>query len=162
MLHKKKNKIKSSNIILNKKAYYDYFVEKKFESGLILQGWEVKSIRSGQINISESYVMHDKNEMYLFNAIVQPLHMSSNHKICDPKRKKKLLLHKKEINFLSIKNKKKGYTLVALSLFWKKSWCKLEFGLAKGKNIRDKRTENQKQQWKKEQSKILKKVKTIF
>jgi SsrA-binding protein len=105
MLHKKKCHIKSSKIIINKKAYHNYFIEEVFQSGLILEGWEVKSIRSGRISISESYIAINFNEMYLCNSLIQPLPMSSNHIICNPIRKRKLLLHKNEINFLSEKKK---------------------------------------------------------
>ncbi|AHG60126.1 SsrA-binding protein SmpB [Buchnera aphidicola] len=159
MLHKK-NRVNLSKIVINKKAYHNYSVEKIFESGLVLEGWEVKSIRSGKINISESYVINYLNEMYLYNALIQPLNVSSNNNYCNPMRKRKLLLHKNEINFLSIQRKNIGYTLIPLSLFWKKSWCKLEFGLAKGKNMKDKRTDAKNKEWQKEKLKILKKTNT--
>lgn len=159
MLHKK-NCVNLSKIVINKKAYHNYSVEKIFESGLVLEGWEVKSIRSGKINISESYVINYLNEMYLYNALIQPLNVSSNNNYCNPMRKRKLLLHKNEINFLSIQRKNIGYTLIPLSLFWKKSWCKLEFGLAKGKNMKDKRTDAKNKEWQKEKLKILKKTNT--
>ncbi|QCI17651.1 SsrA-binding protein SmpB [Buchnera aphidicola (Acyrthosiphon lactucae)] len=157
MLHKKKSHKKLSKIVINKKAYHNYFIEKIFQSGLVLEGWEVKSIRSGQVNISESYIISHLNELYLCNSFIQPLNMSSSHILCNPMRKRKLLLHKDEINFLSLKKKKIGYTIVSLSLFWKKSWCKLEFGLAKGKTVHDKRIILKKKEWEKEKFKILKK-----
>lgn len=125
----------------------------------MLEGWEVKSIRAKKINIAESYIMSYLDEMYLCNALIQPLHMSSNHIICNPTRKRKLLLHKHEIDFLSIKSKNIGYTIISLSMFWKKSWCKLEFGLAKGKSVQDKRMEYKKKEWEKEKSNLIKKIK---
>ncbi|QCI23797.1 SsrA-binding protein SmpB [Buchnera aphidicola (Macrosiphoniella sanborni)] len=158
MLHKAKKCKKRSIIILNKKVYHNYFIEKIFQSGLRLEGWEVKSIRAGKINISESYIISHLNEMYLCNALIQPLHMSSNHIFCNPTRKRKLLLHRNEIDFLSIQKKNKGYTIVSLSMFWKKSWCKLEFGLAKGKSLQDKRMDTKKKEWEKEKLKIIKKI----
>ncbi|CAL4326315.1 SsrA-binding protein SmpB [Buchnera aphidicola] len=158
MLHKKKSHIGSSKIVINKKVYHNYFIEKVFQSGLVLEGWEVKSLRQGKVNISESYIVTDMNEMYLYNSLIQPLHVSSNNSFCNPTRKRKLLLHKNEINFLSTQKKNIGYTLISLSLFWKKSWCKLEFGLAKGKSVKDKRIDVKNKEWKKEKLKILKKT----
>ncbi len=162
MLHKKKYHEKLSKIIVNKKAYHNYFIEETFQSGLVLEGWEVKSIRSGKINISDSYITNYLNEMYLCNFLIQPLTVSSKHIFYNPVRKRKLLLHKNEINFLSSKKKDTGYTLISLSLFWKKSWCKLEFGLAKGKNMKDKRIDMKEKEWKKEKLKILKKTKVMY
>ncbi|MBZ2279430.1 SsrA-binding protein SmpB [Buchnera aphidicola] len=147
---------KNVKMFVNKKAYYNYFIKEKFYAGLMLEGWEVKSIRSKKVNIIESYVIYYSNNMYLLNCIIQPLHMSSNHIFCDPHRKRKLLLNRNEINYLSVKIKNKGHTLIPLSFFWKKSWCKLEFGLAQGKNIQDKRIDNKKREWKKEKLRILK------
>ncbi|QCI18802.1 SsrA-binding protein SmpB [Buchnera aphidicola] len=161
MLNKKKHNLKSSTICVNKKAHYNYFIEEVFQSGLVLKGWEIKSIRLGKINISESYISNYSHEMYLCNAIIEPLNTISNHFPCDPVRKRKLLLHKNEMNYLSIKKNKIGYTLIALSLLWKKSWCKLSFGLAKGKNKIDKRNADKQNTWKKEKLKILKKTKII-
>lgn len=96
--------------------------------------------------------------MYLYNCLIEPLKSSSSHIICNPTRKRKLLLKKDEINFLSCKQKNTGYTMIALSLFWKKSWCKLECGLAKGKNVSDKRSDLKNKEWKREKSTLLKKI----
>ncbi|ANZ22471.1 SsrA-binding protein [Buchnera aphidicola (Diuraphis noxia)] len=156
MIDKKNCNLKLFKIV-NKKAYYNYFIEKKFQSGLVLEGWEVKSIRSGKVNITESYITSVFNEMYLCNSLIQPLSVSSKYIIYNPTRKRKLLLNKNEINFLSNKKKNIGYTLVSLSLFWEKSWCKLEFGLAKGKSIQDKRLHIKNKQWKKDKLNIIKK-----
>ncbi|ALD15208.1 SsrA-binding protein [Buchnera aphidicola (Aphis glycines)] len=161
MLNKKKYNLKSLIFCINKKAYHKYFIEKVFQSGLVLKGWEIKSIRSGKINISESYINNFLHEMYLCNSVIQPLTTASNHFFFDPTRKRKLLLHKNEISYLSIKTNEIGYTLIPLSLFWKKSWCKLNFGLAKGKNKIDKREEEKKNSWKKDKLRILKKTKNI-
>ncbi|QIQ41286.1 MAG: SsrA-binding protein SmpB [Buchnera aphidicola (Aphis urticata)] len=158
MLNKKKYNLQSPIFCINKKAYYNYFIEEVFQSGLVLKGWEIKSIRLGKINISESYISNFSGEMYLCNAIIQPLQTASNHLFCNPTRKRKLLLHKNEIKYLSIKKNQIGYTLISLSLLWKKSWCKLSFGLAKGKNKADKREEEKQNTWKKEKLRILKKL----
>lgn len=167
MLNKNHYKLKSSTICINKTAHYHYVIEEIFESGLVLQGWEIKSIRSGRINLAEGYIgkhsdSSNLNEMYLYNSIIEPLHTTSNHFPCDPTRKRKLLLHKNEINYLSVKKNRMGYTLIALSLFWSKSWCKLKFALAKGKNKLDKREEDKKSTWQKEKLKILKKSKILY
>ncbi|QIE01975.1 SsrA-binding protein SmpB [Buchnera aphidicola] len=147
---------KKCKIVSNKKAYHHYFIEQIFHAGIVLQGWEVKSIRSGRINISESYVSNYFNEMYLVNTLIQPLYMSSNHIICDPKRKRKLLLNKHEIALLSMKKNNIGYTIISLSMFWEKSWCKLELGLARGKNKQDQRIDIKKREWQREKLRILK------
>ncbi|CAL4321912.1 SsrA-binding protein [Buchnera aphidicola (Protaphis terricola)] len=159
---KKKSNYKLSTICTNKKAHYNYFIEETFQSGLVLKGWEIKSIKLGRINITESYVSNISHEMYLCNSIIQPLSTISSHISCDPLRKRKLLLHKNEINYLSIKKNKIGYTLIALSLLWKKSWCKLLIGLAKGKSKVDKREDEKRNAWRKEKLKILKKTKNIY
>ncbi|QNS01954.1 MAG: SsrA-binding protein SmpB [Buchnera aphidicola (Pentalonia nigronervosa)] len=156
MLYKNKTCTNLSKIIVNKKAYYNYFIEEVFQSGIVLKGWEIKSIRSGNINISASYIINNLNEIYLCNSVIQPLCTISNYSFFNSTRKRKLLLHKREINFLSIKIKNIGYTVIPLSFFWKKSWCKLEIGLAKGKNICDKRTKIKNCNWSKEKSRILK------
>ncbi|MBZ2279465.1 SsrA-binding protein, partial [Buchnera aphidicola] len=106
-------------------------------------------------------VIYYDHNMYLLNCIIQPLNMSSNYIFCDATRKRKLLLKKNEINYLSMRIQKKGYTLIPLSFFWKKSWCKLEFGIAKGKNIQDKRLDSKKSEWKKEKLRILKNKKIM-
>ena len=160
MFDKKKNCLKSSTICTNKKAYYNFSIKEVFQSGIVLMGWEVKSIRLGKINITESYINNDSlSEMYLYNAIIQPLNTASNHFFCNSSRKRKLLLHRNEIEYLSNKKNTTGCTLIALSLFWKKSWCKLNFGLAIGKTKSDKRENKKKEEWKKEKLKILKKNK---
>ncbi|AWH90528.1 SsrA-binding protein [Buchnera aphidicola (Melanaphis sacchari)] len=142
---------------INKKAYHNYFIEEIFQSGLVLHGWEIKSIRQNKINITESYINNNLREMYLCNTIIQPLNTSSNNFFCDPIRKRKLLLHKREINHLLIKKNKTGYTLVPLSLIWSKSWCKLNLALAKGKNKKDKREILKKNEWTRNKLKIIKK-----
>ncbi|QFQ32380.1 SsrA-binding protein SmpB [Buchnera aphidicola] len=161
MLNKKKYNLKSPIFCINKKAHYHYFIEEVFQSGLVLKGWEIKSIRSGKINISESYVNKFSHEIYLCNSIIQPLKTASNNFVFDSTRKRKLLLHKNEISYLSIKINEIGYTLIPLSLSWKKSWCKLNFGLARGKNKIDKREEDKKNSWKKDKLRILKKTKIM-
>ena len=106
----------------------------KFEAGLELQGWEVKSMRAGKANISDSYIIFKNGEAYLFGATIQPLSLASTHVVCDPTRTRKLLLNKRELDNLFGKSSRDGFTIVALSLYWKGAWAKIKIGLAKGKN----------------------------
>ena len=131
---KKKIKPGSNNIALNKRARHDYFIEDEIEAGLELQGWEVKSMRAGKANISDSYVIFKNGEAFLFGASIQPLNVASTHIVCDPTRTRKLLLNKRELASLFGKANRDGFTIVALSLYWKSAWAKVKIGLAKGKN----------------------------
>lgn len=130
---KKKVKPNSNTIALNKRARHDYFIEDEIEAGLELQGWEVKSIRAGKANISDSYVIFKNGEAFLFGASIQPLNVASTHIVCDPTRTRKLLLNKRELASLFGKANRDGFTIVALSLYWKSAWAKVKIGLAKGK-----------------------------
>ncbi|EJS90439.1 SsrA-binding protein, partial [Pasteurella multocida subsp. multocida str. Anand1_buffalo] len=131
---KEKVKVGTNTIALNKRARHDYFIEDEMEAGLELQGWEVKSMRAGKANISDSYIIFKQGEAYLFGATIQPLNVASTHIVCDPTRTRKLLLKQKELASLFGKANRDGYTIVALSLYWKGAWAKLKIGLAKGKN----------------------------
>ena len=134
------NKAKSENSIArNKKAWHDYFIEEEFEAGLVLHGWEVKSLREGRAQLKESYVIIRAGELYLFGAHFSPLPAASSHISPDPTRTRKLLLNANEINKLIGGVERKGYTLVPLSLYWKKGRAKLKIALAKGKKQHDKR-----------------------
>ena len=121
-----KNKSKSTgssgNIALNKKARHEYFIEDKYEAGLELQGWEVKSLRAGKANIGDSYVIVRDGQVYLFGASFTPLSLASTHVVCDPTRIRKVLLHKREIERLIGLVERQSYTLIPLSLYWKKAW----------------------------------------
>ncbi|CAL4320903.1 SsrA-binding protein [Buchnera aphidicola (Chaitophorus populicola)] len=152
-------KKKQLNILFNKKAKFNFFIKKKFISGIVLYGWEVKSIRQGKIDISHSYVALRSNEIYLLNCEIQPLKTSTiikNNFLIQKNRNIKLLLLRKEINFIASQVNKYKYTIIPISLFWKKSFCKLEIGLAIGKNLYDKRQSKKNKFLKRELSKNFK------
>ena len=135
----KKKPDPSSRIADNKKAAFNYFFEEKFEAGVVLQGWEVKSLREGKVQLTDGYVVIREGEMYLIGLQINPLNTASSHVSPDSVRTKKLLLHKEEIKRLIGKIEQKGYTLVALNLHWKNGKGKAEIALAKGKAEHDKR-----------------------
>ena len=152
-----KNKKDNSNTIaLNKKARHDYFIEQSLEAGLSLLGWEVKSLRDGKVQITESYVIYKNNELFLFGAHISPLNSASSHVECDPIRTRKLLLNRLEINRLREKITQKGATVVPLKLYWVRGRVKLEIGLAKGKKGHDKRQDIKERDWKLDKARALK------
>lgn len=126
-------------IVDNKKAFFDYFIEERFEAGIVLQGWEVKAIRAGRVQLKEAYVIVRNGEVYLFGAHISPLPTASTHINPDPVRTRKLLLHANEISKLIGKVERAGYTMVPLNLHYTKGRVKCEVGLAKGKKQHDKR-----------------------
>ena len=146
----------SSTIALNRKARHDFFIEDRLEAGIVLEGWEVKSLRAGKAQLSESYVLLRDGEVWLFGAHVSPLTTASTHIRPDPTRTRKLLLQRSEINRLIGAVERKGYTLVPLALYWKRGRAKLEIGLAKGKKEFDKRATDKDRDWQRERSRILK------
>lgn len=152
----KKKKPAANTIALNKKARHEYFLEDKFEAGLALQGWEIKSIRDGKVNLSDSYVILRDGEAHLLGTQIQPLNSASSHVVCDPERTRKLLLKKRELATLIGKTEREGYTLVATALYWKKCWVKLEFYLAKGKKSHDKRDTIKDRDWARQKERTLK------
>jgi SsrA-binding protein len=153
----KKSQKKSPNtIILNKKARHDYFIEDTYEGGLVLEGWEVKSIRAGKVQIKESYIKIKSGEVFLFGAHISALESASTHVVPDPMRTRKVLLHNYEILKLIALVERKGYTLVPLSLYWSKGRVKISIGVAKGKKMHDKRTTIKQRDWEREQGRILK------
>ncbi|RDH84324.1 MAG: SsrA-binding protein [endosymbiont of Escarpia spicata] len=145
-----------STIALNKKAKHDFFIEERYEAGISLQGWEVKSLREGHVQIKESYVIIQNGEAYLFGAHITPLKTASTHVTTDPTRSRKLLLHRRELSKLIGLVERKGYTLVPTALYWKKGYAKLEIGLAKGKKQHDKRSSDKNRDWKREKERIFK------
>ena len=157
MTKKKANKPGSATIALNKRARHEYFIEEEFEAGLSLQGWEVKSLRAGKANISESYILLRDGEAFLFGATFQPLLGASTHVVCDPTRNRKLLLKQHELDSIFGRVNREGYTIVALSLYWKNAWCKLKIGVAKGKKEHDKRDDIREREWKIDKARIMKK-----
>lgn len=136
---KQKKKTPKGTIALNKKAHHDYFIEHRFEAGLALTGWEVKSLREGKAQLVDSYVLLKDGEAWLMGCHISPLQTASTHVITDPTRTRKLLLHKRELERLFGGVQRQGYTCVALALYWKKHLVKCEVALAKGKKDFDKR-----------------------
>jgi SsrA-binding protein len=136
---KKKAAAPNPTIAQNRKAWHDYFIEEKFEAGLALMGWEVKSLRAGRAQLKEGYVVLDRGEAFLVGVHISPLTSTSTHVHADPVRKRKLLLHRAELEKLIGAVERRGYTLVPLLLYWKRGHAKLEIGLAKGKQAHDKR-----------------------
>lgn len=152
----KKAKNPKSMITLNKKAKHDYSIEERFEGGLVLEGWEVKSLRAGHIQIRDSYVLLKNAEAWLFGALITPLPTASTHIHPDPQRTRKVLLNRSEINRLIGAVERKGYTAVATAMYWKRGRAKLEIGLAKGKKEHDKRAAERDRDWRREQERLLK------
>ncbi len=146
-----------STIALNKKARHDFFIEERFEAGLVLEGWEVKSLRAGRANLTESYVIVKNGEAWLLGATITPLSTASTHIHPDPTRTRKLLLHREELDKLIGAVERKGYTLIALAMFWKKGRAKLDVGLARGKKQHDKRAVDKEREWQREKDRLLKK-----
>ncbi|MBX7228147.1 MAG: SsrA-binding protein SmpB [Burkholderiaceae bacterium] len=144
------------SIVNNKKAFHEYFIEEKYEAGIVLQGWEVKSIREGRGNIKEGYVIVRDAALYLINANITPLKTASTHIIPEATRTRKLLLHKAEISKLIGKVERAGYTLVPLDLHYKAGRIKLEIGLAKGKKLHDKREAEKDKDWNREKQRLIK------
>ncbi|MEN3292009.1 MAG: SsrA-binding protein [Burkholderiales bacterium] len=144
------------SIIDNKKAFHDYFIEERFEAGMVLHGWEVKSIRSGRAQLKEAYVIVRNGEVFLFGSHISPLPTASTHVTPDPVRTRKLLLNGEEIKKLIGKVERAGYTLVPLNLHYTKGRIKCEIGLAKGKKQHDKRDTEKERDWQREQQSIMK------
>lgn len=143
-------------IVDNKKAFHDYFIEERYEAGMVLQGWEVKSIRAGRVQLKEAYVIVRQGEVFLFGAHISPLPTASTHINPDPVRTRKLLLNAEEVKKLIGKVERAGYTLVPLNLHYTRGRIKCEVGLAKGKKQHDKRETEKERDWQREQQSILK------
>lgn len=143
------------SIAQNKKAFHDYFIEERYEAGLALQGWEVKAIRAGRVQIKEAYVTLNGSEAFLIGCHVSPLTSASTHVSADPTRTRKLLLHAEELRKLIGKVERAGYTLVPLDLHYTKGRIKLEIGLARGKKQHDKRASMKEREWEREQQRLL-------
>ena len=139
----------------NRRARYDYFIEERIEAGLVLQGWEVKSMRAGKAQVAEAYVYLKEGEAFLFGANITPLKTASTHVIPEPTRTRKLLLNKAELSRLVGSVERKGYTMVPLDLHWKGGKAKLEIGLAKGKKQHDKRATEKDRDWERNKGRIM-------
>ena len=145
------------SIVDNKKAFHDYFIEERYEAGLVLEGWEVKSIRAGRVQLKEAYVTLMGAEPFVIGMHISPLTSASTHVHADPTRSRKLLLNAEEIRKLIGKVEQRGYTLVPLDLHYSKGRVKLAIGLAKGKKQHDKREVEKERDWQREQQRLLRK-----
>jgi SsrA-binding protein len=143
------------SIVDNRKAFHDYFIEERYEAGLALEGWEVKSIRAGRAQIAEGYVIVRRGEIFLVGANISPLPTASTHITPDPARTRKLLLRGEEIKRLIGKVEQRGYTLVPLNLHFSKGRIKLEIGLGRGKLTHDKRADQREKEWNREKQRLL-------
>jgi SsrA-binding protein len=143
------------SIVDNKKAFHDYFIEEKFEAGLVLEGWEVKSIRAARVALKEAYVVVKSGEVFLIGCHISPLPTASTHIHPDPTRSRKLLLKAAEISKLIGKTERAGYTLVPLDLHYSKGRIKLQIGLAKGKKQHDKRAAEKDREWLREKQRLV-------
>lgn len=152
----KAKKTPSNTIARNKKARFDFSIEQDFEAGLVLEGWEVKSMRAGRVQLKESYVTINKGELFLVGAHISPLTSASTHVEANPVRSRKLLMKAYEINRLIGQVERAGYTLVPLDLYWMRGRAKLKIGLAKGKKQHDKRASIKDRDWQRDKQRILK------
>ena len=152
----KKSKTPDNTIAQNRIARHDYFIDDDIEVGMALEGWEVKSLRAGNLQLKESYVMVKNGEMWITGAHISPLNSASTHVNADPRRTRKLLAHRSEIDRLAGMVERKGFTLVALAAYWVRGKAKLKIGVAKGKKSHDKRASVKERDWKRDQARILK------
>ncbi len=144
------------SIVDNRKAFFDFFIEERYEAGLVLQGWEAKAIRAGRAQLKEAYVLILNEELVLIGAHISPLTAASTHITPDPVRTRKLLLNEAEITKLMAAVSQKGYTIVPLNLHYKGGRIKLDIGVAKGKKQHDKRDTDSERDWKREQARMMK------
>ena len=154
---KKNTTQQNATIAVNRQAKHEYFIEERFEAGLVLEGWEVKSLREGRVQLKESYVVIKRGEAWLSGAHISPLLSASTHIKPEAVRSKKLLLNRHELNKLIGSVERKGYTIIPLSMYWKNGRAKLEIGLAKGKQLHDKRAASKDRDWQREKGRIMKK-----
>ncbi|MGH8250884.1 MAG: SsrA-binding protein SmpB [Steroidobacteraceae bacterium] len=145
-----------NRIAVNRRARHDYFIEEQQEAGVALQGWEVKALRAGRLQLQESYVLLKDGEAWLFGAHVSPLPTASTHVRADPTRSRKLLLHRRQIDALIGAVERKGRTIIPLSMYWKNGRAKLEIGLARGKKEHDKRADTREREWQRERARVMK------
>ena len=152
----KKKSDGGSTIAMNKKAGHDYYIEQRIEAGMALEGWEVKSLRAGRVQVKESYVKILHGEAFLIGAHISPLPTASTHISPDPTRTRKLLLQRSELHRLIGQTERAGYTLVPTAMYWKRGRAKLEIGLAKGKKLHDKRASEKDKDWQREKERLFK------
>lgn len=151
----KKKKPQNNTIAQNKKARHDYFIEERIEAGLALAGWEVKALRAGKGQLTDSYVIFKNGEAWLLGSQIQPLPQASTHFVTDPTRTRKLLLKHRELNRLQEAVEQKGHTVVALALYWKQHLVKCEVAIAKGKKLHDKRDTEKERDWNLQKQRLL-------
>jgi SsrA-binding protein len=153
---KQKTKGKTdSTIALNKRARHEYHIDEHYEAGIALEGWEVKSLRAGRINLGDAYAIVKNSEIFLFGASIVPLISASTHVIADDRRTRKLLLHRAEIDKLIGAIERKGYTLIPLALYWKSNRVKIDLGVARGKQEHDKRDAEKERDWNREKQRVM-------
>lgn len=150
----KKQSAGEKTIVINKKVRRDYFIDERFEAGISLQGWEVKSLRAGKVEIVDSYILLKDNEAYLFGALITPLPTSSPF-INESQRNRKLLLHRVELNKIISAVERKGFALVPTAMYWKNGHIKLEIGVARGKKMHDKRETEKKRDWERQKARLV-------
>ncbi len=154
-MSKKKPKHSDNNIARNKRARFDFHLEEKFEAGVALTGWEVKSLRMGKADISDSYVLMKDGEAFLIGANITPLDTVSTHFVSDPTRTRKLLLHKKELGKILAATQQKGLTCVCTALYWKAHLVKAQIALARGKQSHDKRQTQKEKDWNRQKHRVM-------
>ncbi|MBS0395600.1 MAG: SsrA-binding protein SmpB [Proteobacteria bacterium] len=142
-------------IAVNRRARHDYFIDERYEAGLVLKGWEVKALRAGRLQLAEGYVIVKDDEAWLLGAHITPLNSASTHVVADPTRTRKLLLKRRELDHLVGAVERKGFTLVPLAMYWKHGRAKLEVGLARGKKAHDKRATERERDWQREKAQTL-------
>ena len=152
---KKDAKEVNKTIALNRSARHDYHLESRYEAGIALQGWELKSIRAGRMNMGDAYALVKSGEIFLFGAQITPLSQASTHVVADDRRTRKLLMHRHEIDKLVGKVERDGYTLIPTAVYWKGNKVKLEIALAKGKQSHDKRQASKDRDWEREKSRTM-------
>jgi|TARA_R100000935_G_scaffold12047_1_gene23843 SsrA-binding protein len=158
MATKKKPQNTDNTIARNRKARHEFFIEEKFEAGLVLEGWEVKSLREGKAQLSDSYVLIRHGEAWLANALITALKTASTHVVPEPQRDRKLLLNRNELNKLIGAVERKGYTLIPLAMYWKRGKAKVEIALAKGKQMHDKRATMKERDWQRDKERLFKNI----
>jgi SsrA-binding protein len=154
-MSKQKVKKLTKTIALNKKSKRDYFIGKKYEAGIALLGWEVKSLRAGKISITESYIHIRNYQAWLIGALITPLATTSSTSMIEPARVRKLLLNKNELSDLQTQVDQKGFTCVCVAMYWKRYLVKCEIALAKGKALHDKRFDDKKRDWEIQRQRLL-------
>jgi len=152
---KKSKKVADNTIGLNKKARFEYHIQDDFEAGMVLEGWEVKSLRAGRLQLNDTYVFIKNGEAFLVAALITPLSTASTHIHPDPKRMRKLLLHRRELDRLIGLIDRQGFTLVPLSMYWKNNRVKIKIALAKGKQAHDKRAASKDRDWNRDKQRIM-------